>query len=110
LASFAKAIQEFAATGNETAQRQIKLGAKSLVEKVAAIAGRLKFTTGFSVAGIGGMFRGELMKQYFRENLQKEIHLAEFIQPRFNPAVGALLLAYRQDNVLISEKILKNLR
>lgn len=109
LASFAKAVHEFATSGNETARNQILHGAISLAERVATVAGRLNFAEKFPVAGVGGVFRGELMQKYFGEELQKKVRLAEFIKPRFNPAIGALLLAYREAGIEITEKILKNL-
>jgi hypothetical protein len=55
------------------------------------------------------MFRGALVKKYFSESLQKEIPEASFIEPRFNPALGALLLAYKQAKVVIDDTLLTNL-
>ncbi len=56
------------------------------------------------------MFQGELMRKYFSELLQREIPEAVFIEPRFNPAIGAVLLAYKQAKIEISETLLANLR
>jgi hypothetical protein len=67
------------------------------------------FQNDFPVAGVGGMFRGNLMKKYFGESLQERVAEAEFAAPRFNPAIGALLLAYKQAKIEINENILVNL-
>ncbi len=56
------------------------------------------------------MFRASLVKKYFAESLEKEIPAAVFTEPRFNPAIGAVLLAYKQVNIEINETLLANLR
>jgi N-acetylglucosamine kinase-like BadF-type ATPase len=109
LASFARAAAEAAAAGNVVVQDQIKLGAKVLVESVRSAARGLLFEDKFPVAAVGGMFRGRLMKKYFAEILQKEIPEAVFTEPRFNPAIGALLVAFRWSGIETNEVLLKNL-
>jgi N-acetylglucosamine kinase-like BadF-type ATPase len=109
LASFARAAHDAAVAGNAVLQAQIRSGAQVLVESVRAAAGRLDFSEDFPVAAVGGMFRGRLMKEYFAEILQTRIPLARLIEPRFNPAVGALLLAYRQAEIDLNEVLLSNL-
>jgi N-acetylglucosamine kinase-like BadF-type ATPase len=109
LASLARAAQEAATDGNTVIQEQIKHGARVLTESVGVAARRLMFQNDFPVAGVGGMFRGNLMKKYFGESLQERVAEAEFAAPRFNPAIGALLLAYKQAKIEINENILVNL-
>jgi glucosamine kinase len=110
LARFARAAHDAAAEGNQVINEQIRFGARVLAESVRAAAGRLNFVEKFPVAGVGGMFRGALLKKYFAEFLQAEIpRQAVLIEPRFDPAVGALLLAYRQAAVALSEDLLNNL-
>ena len=109
LASFAKAAQDAAAAGNELIAAQIKSGAQTLVENVRAAAGRLRFDREFTVSGVGGMFRGEPLRRFFRECLTREVPAAVFLEPRFNPAIGALLLAYRQGGIKLSENLFANL-
>lgn len=109
LASLAKAAHEAAVNGNDTARAQIKSGAAMLVENVKTVAKRLCFEKTFPVAGVGGMFRGELVRQYFAASLEKELPEAEFIAPRFNPGIGALLLAYRQAQLELNNDLLTNL-
>lgn len=108
LASFAKIAHEAAANGNGVIEEQIKFGASVLAESVRSAARRLGLQENFPVAGVGGMFRGELMKKHFTRFLQRVLY-AVFVEPRFNPAIGALLLAYKQANVEITESLLENL-
>lgn len=110
IAGFAKRIQQEALAENEILKNQIKFGAECLVENVKAVAKSLKFEKDFSVSGVGGMFRGKILQKFFAESLAKELPKAKFIEPRFSPAIGALLLAYRSANVEISEFLLKNLK
>ena len=109
LASFAKAAHEAAAKGNVVIQEQIKFGAGVLVASVESAARRLNFEKEFPVAGVGGMFRGELMRKCFQEILEEKLPNAVFTEPRFNPAIGALLLAYKQAKIETGETLLTNL-
>ena len=109
LASFARTAHDAALAGNIVIREQIKFGASVLVESVRSAAKRLSFQNKFPVATVGGMFRGELMKKYFAEILQKEMPAAVLTKPRFNPAIGAVLLAYKQAGVEINENHLSNL-
>ena len=109
LASLAKAIHQAAADGNEMAARQINYGAMTLSVNVKVAARRLGLVEDFAVAGVGGMFRGHLMEKYFCESLQKEVVGANFTKPRFNPAIGALLLAFRHAGIETNEDLLLKL-
>lgn len=109
LASFAEIAHEAAIAGNVIIQDQIRFGANVLVESVGGTARRLNFENNFPVAGVGGMFRGLLMRKYFQESLAKELPNAVFVEPRYNPAIGALLLAYKQAEIEINEILLANL-
>lgn len=109
LASLAKIAHEAAAAGNVVIRDQIKFGADVLAESVGSAAKRLEFAGGFPVAGVGGMFRAPLMKKYLAESLQNKTPGAVFTEPRFNPAIGALLLAYRRAGIEINENLLQTL-
>ena len=109
LASFARAAHEAAEAGNAGIQEQIYFGANVLVESVCVASRRLKFQAGFPVVGIGGMFLALLLKKYFADLLKAKIPAAIFAEPRFNPADGALLLAFRQAEIVINEDLLLNL-
>jgi N-acetylglucosamine kinase-like BadF-type ATPase len=109
LASFARAAHEAAEAGNSSIQEQIKFGVRVLIDSVGSAARRLRFNENFAVAGVGGMFRARLMKKYFPETLKKEIPTAVYTEPQFNPAIGALLLAYKKAGIDINANLLKNL-
>ncbi len=109
IAALAKRAHEAAADGNQTIRAQIFYGAGVLAESVKSVAEKLNFKTNFTVAGVGGMFRAELMNEYFKTLLAEKTPLAEFVKPRFGPAIGALLLAYRQAEIEISGNLLSNL-
>jgi glucosamine kinase len=109
IAALAKAAHEAAANGSELLQNQIRLGAEVLVESVKSAVNRLNFTEIFPVAGVGGMFRANLMNESFAEILSEKIPRAGFVKPLFSPAIGALLMAYRQAEIEITEQLLSNL-
>lgn len=109
LASFAKCAHAAAVAGNTVVRDQIMFGAGVLVQSVQSAARRLAFTDKIPVAGVGGMFQGELMKKYFSELLQTEVPAAVYHEPRFNPAIGAVLLAYKKAKITINQTLLANL-
>lgn len=109
IAGFAQTAQESALAGNKTIEDQIRCGCEMLVAGVKAVSKKLNFTGEFPVAGVGGMFRGQLMKKFFQEFLVAELPQAKFVEPRFGPAVGALLLAYRQADIEPADDLLINL-
>jgi N-acetylglucosamine kinase-like BadF-type ATPase len=109
IAALARRAHEAAAEGNETIRKQIERGARALAESVGSVAARLNFAANFPVAGVGGMFRAPLMNRYFEAGLKGKVPLAKPLKPRFGAGLGAVLLAYRQAGIEVSEEILSNL-
>lgn len=109
IASLAEESAAAAMNGNRILREQIKYGAKILAESVLSAANRLNLAGEFPVAGVGGMFRGALFKKYFVKFLSVHLPHAVFIEPRFTPPIGALLLAYKQKSVDLNENLLMNL-
>lgn len=109
IASLAKRAHEAAAEGNETIRQQIIYGVGVLAESVCSVAQRLNFNDEFPVAGVGGMFRAKLTNECFEKILGEKLPAAKFVKPRFGPVIGALLLAYRQAEIEITEELLRNL-
>jgi glucosamine kinase len=109
LARLAEPAQEAARTGNEVLRRELEYGVRVLVKSVKTAAADLALTNDLPVAGVGGMFRGELMRSLFAETLAAEVPFAAFIAPRFGPAIGALLVAYRNAGVPLEPGLLENL-
>ena len=109
IASLAKAAAAQALEGNQILRDQIKDGAKILAESVFIAADSLNFQDDFQVAGVGGMFRGKLLENYFTEYLSKILPNAVFIKPQFAPPIGALLLAFKQKRIALTQEIMVNL-
>jgi N-acetylglucosamine kinase-like BadF-type ATPase len=109
IAKLARYAHDAARNGNETLQREIGAGVEILAQSVKSVAEKLNFRGKFPVVGVGGMFNGTLFKKMFVDALKTRIPKAVYGNPRFGPAVGALLLAYRQANIEITEDLLKHL-
>lgn len=110
LAGLARAAHDAAAAGNAVIAGQIEYGARVLAESVGRAAEVLGFQSVFQVSGVGGMFRGALMKDYFVEILKEKVPEAIYVDPLYNPALGALLLAYRRAGIEADENLLLNLK
>lgn len=88
-------IAAFAATGMQAAASATQLSVaaaylSSLVRE-AAVRGAPS-----RVALSGGMFSNEHFAAEVRERVMRSLPRAEIVEPRYDPAVGALLLAYRE--------------
>ena len=55
------------------------------------------------VALVGGVFADEGFRQRVRAGIQQAFPSAEVVEPRYEPAYGALLLAYRETGIGIAE-------
>ena len=111
IAGLAKTAQAaVAAEESRLLEYHIEVGTRQLVDKVKAVAGRLRMRDGVKVAGVGGMFRGKPFRSLFIKHLRTVMGEAEYCDPRFGPAVGALLMAYRQSGVEINNVLLDNLQ
>jgi N-acetylglucosamine kinase-like BadF-type ATPase len=109
-ASFAAHVQRAATEGDRVA-RVIVAEAGSVLAKLAAIvARRLNFAPDeMRVAPVGGVFRGALVREAFVAVLNEELPEARVVAPKFNPAIGALLFAYRAAGRVKDASLLKNL-
>lgn len=111
LASLAEVVQRaIAAEESPLLEYHLEVGARQLVDKVRAVAGRLRMKGGIAVAGVGGMFRGKPFRSLFIKHLRTVLPEAEYTDPRFGPGAGALLMAYRQAGVEITDVLLDNLQ
>lgn len=110
IAAFSQKIHEWAdSKQKEIAKILIGSCAKELATLVAIAANRVMFSSDLIIAPVGGNFRGEHLKASFTEWLKRPLPEAVIIEPQFNPAIGALLLAYREADVAITNNILTNL-
>jgi N-acetylglucosamine kinase-like BadF-type ATPase len=110
LASFAKVVHRAAVEGDAVALAVINSGATYLAQLATTTARRLSLKDEATrVACVGGMFRGDLMRTAFAGSLSMQLPGAHIVEPRFDPAIGALLLSYRQADRELSENLLSNL-
>lgn len=109
IARFATAVAAAAENGNAVLADQMRAGCGFLGEAINSAAARLNFGDAVTVTGVGGMFRSGLMKEYFADAVQNKLPGAKIVTPRFGPAVGSLLLAYRAAGIAVDERILTSL-
>jgi N-acetylglucosamine kinase-like BadF-type ATPase len=110
IAAFAETVSEAALGGNKLLENLIRTGAEYLCENVLGAATRLNFKGEFQVSPVGGMFQDVLMRKHFAGVLRRKIPQAAFIEPLFDPATGAIILAYKNSNIEINENLLANLQ
>lgn len=109
-AAFAQAVQSAALSGVVEARRIIQEGTASLAALAAAVARNLKWTEeSLHLFVAGGMFRGIFFLQSFEAALKDILPSALICTARFEPVLGALLLAYRGAGTCPDERILSNL-
>lgn len=98
LAKFSVVVHDAAKTGDAAARDIIARGAASLARLAARCVEGLSFEPQDEapVAPVGGVFRGELVRAAFERELMKVSPAARVVDPLFDPAIGALLLAYRR--------------
>jgi N-acetylglucosamine kinase-like BadF-type ATPase len=95
VASFAPFVDEAARKGDTIAREILKGAAQSLAMYVAAVRRQL-FHRGepSHVSYVGGVFRSDLLRERFRLIVELEGE-ANVHPPKYGPAVGALIDAYR---------------
>lgn len=109
-ASFAEKVHEAAAGGDRSAQEIITEGATYLAALSSAVARRLHLSEQEArVACVGGVFKGALVREAFAGALARRLPRARIIPARFDPVIGALLLAYREAAFGPTEGLLNNL-
>jgi len=52
------------------------------------------------VALVGGMFLDESFASDVREHIKRRLPAVEIVAPKYDPAAGALLLAYREAGIM----------
>jgi N-acetylglucosamine kinase-like BadF-type ATPase len=108
IAAFARVVQDAAAGGCLEAERVVRRGGAALFKLAATTARKLRMRRAL-LACVGGVFRGAAARAEFAGLCARRWPEAELVQPRFDPAAGALLLAYRAAGRVIDDKVLTNL-
>jgi N-acetylglucosamine kinase-like BadF-type ATPase len=96
IASLARVVDECARAGDRVARDVLNGAAQSLAMYASAVRAQL-FPTGALVSYVGGVFRSEIVLQRFRSLIELENRLEA---PRFGPAAGALMEAYRAAGIV----------
>ncbi len=109
LASFSREIYHVAMLGDKAAVQIVESSARLLSVLAVNTAAKLRFNERINVAMMGSVFGSKLTRMFFSEALKQSLPSAKTIEARFGASVGALLLAYRQANVELTEELLSNL-
>ncbi|MEM3648517.1 MAG: BadF/BadG/BcrA/BcrD ATPase family protein [Thermoproteota archaeon] len=100
IALFAKIVKAEAENGDMVARRIIEDAAKSLSRGVLAVARKMKLTRGgeLNIYLVGGMFNShpDILARRIRKHLSQEYGKIKVRRPAYPPAVGALLIAFRE--------------
>lgn len=109
LASFTARVAALAERGEPTAQLLLNQAAADLAELAEAVTLRLGAPQPLPISYSGGVFRSRRLLARFTAELAQRLPDAPVSAPRFGPAVGALLLAYRQAGRRLTSALLAQL-
>jgi len=107
VAALAPLVVEAAAQGDEVAVRILREAGVELGRAAGAVIRRLRLQGRFTVAETGGVFQfGETICAAFEETVHKAAPECSIGPSRFEPAVGAVLLALQELGVEVDEPLL----
>jgi N-acetylglucosamine kinase-like BadF-type ATPase len=104
LASFARAVLESAESGDELAAQYVADGASALATLAMRAMERAELRDA-KVAFIGGMTQNAAYRNRIAHELQRLAPGAQLVEPRYDAAVGALVLAYERSGTPVPEGI-----
>jgi N-acetylglucosamine kinase-like BadF-type ATPase len=111
VAALAGQVAWAAERGDRTASSLLAQAGTDLADAAAALAGKLDLRGAPArVVAVGGFFAsGPLVAAPFRRRLRKLLPEAAILSPRFPPAIGALILAYRRAEIQVDARVLSRL-
>ncbi|MGQ9501375.1 MAG: N-acetylglucosamine kinase [Anaerolineae bacterium] len=111
IASLCPLVVRAAQQGDYAAQHILTSAGRALGELAVAVIQRLYMTPeSFAVVPFGGVFKaGDLILSPFRETILATAPQAQIVLPRFEPVVGAVLLALDDIGVTIDWPVLESL-
>lgn len=111
IADLASVVPRVAARGDTAARRILRQAGRELGLAGGTVARRLRMQRGATMVGmVGGVFRGSSeVGRAFRREIRHHVPKAVFIEPRFTPVIGAVLLALKLAHVGLAGEVLSNL-
>ncbi len=111
IASLCPLVVRAAQQGDHAAQHILASAGRALGELAVAVIRRLYMALeSFAVVPFGGVFKaGDLILSPFRETIAATAPQAQIVLPRFEPVVGAVLLALDNIGVTIDWPVLESL-
>lgn len=109
IASLAPLVFEEAEKGDAVARQIVATAGTELGKLPAAVAKKLGIEDEkVTVALIGSVFKQrKVLEPYMRSEALKTVKEIEFIEPRFEPAIGSTILALQAEGVAITPELLK---
>lgn len=108
IANMAKDLYEIAKAKDSVAISIFKEVADELTQMILAIGDQLKLNEAVQVSFSGGVFNcGKFVLTPLRNNLKKKNYV--LVKPKFTPGIGAIIVAYVETNVPITEQIMNHL-
>ncbi len=111
VAALAALVPEVAADGDTAARRILREAGRELGLAAGMVAKRLKMQRGRVTVGmVGGVFRGSgAVRVSFRREVRKHAPKAVFLEPRFTPVIGSVLLALKMAEVTLAGEVVASL-
>lgn len=111
VAALVPLVVEAAKEGDHVARNILREAGKELgLAAAAVITGLHMENDSFDVALVGGVFRaGELILSSFKEVIMKTAPKFRLVPPKFEPVIGAVLVALRKIGVEIDDNVSKSI-
>jgi len=111
IAALASVVPRVATGGDTAARRILRQAGRELGLAGGTVARRLRMQRGATMVGmVGGVFRGSgEVGRAFRREIRRHVPKAVFVEPRFTPVIGSVLLALKLAHVRLTGQVLQNL-
>jgi len=112
ISSVSKLVAQAAVNGDKVARGIFAYEGQALANLVSTIARRLDMTRSrLDIYCTGGVFKaGPILLNPFREELRRNVPSFVLRRPRFEPVIGAFVLALKEHGVAMRGATLKNLK
>lgn len=109
IAALAPIVVNAAAEGDRVAEEIVAEGCRELADAAAAVARSLELRGPHAVAGAGGLFGHETIRDAFVDALRRTSPQARFTKPRLPPVGGAVWKAFTVKGIIPDENLLTRL-